>query len=964
MENAEIRKIYEGIENGLINNKALVDIDYVPSLLVNNPDNGVKVLTDIISELKKCVKFCFCVAFLTMGGYQQLFNTFNELKEKNVKGSLIVSQYQNFTDPQALKNLKDKFPNIDLRIVTEDLTKMHSKGYIFITNDNVKIIVGSSNLTAEALSVNEEWNVKLTSTKNGAYAIKVIEEYKKMYEKSTIVDDEYIKKYKEIYDNSKLNEIKKEILTTVIRPNKMQEEALQNLRFLRSTGQKKALCISATGTGKTILSALDVKAFKPKKFLFVVHREQIAKDAMKTYKRVIGNDINACILGGGNKEKADFVFATVQTLSKKEILSNFDPTEFDYIVFDEAHRIRSSSMETVFDHFKPKFILGMTATPERNDARDVYGLFDYNIACDIRLQDAMKADLICPFHYYAISDIKVNGSLIGDKPSFNDLISKERVEHIINQVEYYGFCGRKVKGLVFVSKIKEANRLSEEFNKRGFKTVALSGDTSQEEREKAISLLESDDKENYLDYIFTRDIFNEGVDIRSVNQIVMLRPTESAIIFVQQLGRGLRKNINKEYVVVLDFIGNYDNNFLIPIALSGDRSFNKDNLRRFISEGNKIIYGESTINFERIVEQNIYEKIDKSNLNSIKILKDAYFDLKHRIGRIPNYFDFEKYGSIEVFKYIEKFESYIDFLIKIEKDYSLRFNNTKLLYLKLLSKKYIECKRPFELELLNRLIIDEEVSLSLFKENMVQKYPKISFNQNTMENLINQFTGKFLVGTEAEQYKNVNIADFSQDKLTIKNDFKNLLKNIRFKDEINKIIEFGLHTYTKVYSDNYNNLSFTLYGKYTYDDVCRLLDWDKNEVPNNIGGYKYNKKTNTLPVFINYHKNENIADSINYDDHFVSRNVLSYISKNKRTLTSPDVLKFTNAKENNTKILLFVRKNKDDKENAKKFYFLGEMDLIFVPKEITMSSNDKAVNFIFLLDTPVREDLFDYIVNK
>lgn len=964
MENAEIRKIYEGIENGLINNKALVDIDYVPSLLVNNPDNGVKVLTDIISELKKCIKFCFCVAFLTMGGYQQLFNTFNELKEKNVKGTLIVSQYQNFTDPQALKNIKEKFPNIDLRIVTEDLTKMHSKGYIFITNDNVKIIVGSSNLTAEALSVNEEWNVKLTSTKNGAYAIKVLDEYKKMYDKSTIVDDEYIKKYKEIYDSLKLNELKREISPTVVRPNKMQEEALENLRFLRSTGQKKALCISATGTGKTILSALDVKAFKPRKFLFVVHREQIAKDALKTYKRFIGNDINACVLGGGNKEKADFVFAMVQTLSKDEILNNFDPTEFDYIVFDEVHRIGSPSMQKVFNYFKPKFILGMTATPERNDGFDVYDLFDYNIACDIRLQDAMKTDLICPFHYYAISDIKVDGSLINDKTSFNHLVSKERVEHIINQVEYYGFCGRKVKGLVFVSRVDEAKALSEEFNKRGFKTAALSGENSQEEREKAISLLESDDKENYLDYIFTRDIFNEGVDIRSINQIVMLRPTESAIIFVQQLGRGLRKNINKEYLVVLDFIGNYDNNFLIPIALSGDRSFNKDNLRRFISEGNKIIHGESTINFERIVEQNIYEKIDKSNLNTVKILKDAYFDLKHRIGKIPSYFDFEKYGSIEIFKFFDKFDSYIDFLIRFEKDYILRFNRTELVYLKLLSKKYIECKRPFELELLNRLIIDEEVSLSLFKDNMVQKYPKISFNQNTTENLINQFTGKFLVGTEAPQYKDVNIADFSQDKLTIKNEFKNLLKNIRFKDEINKIIEFGLHTYTKVYSHNYSNLSFKLYEKYTYDDVCRLLDWDKNEVPNNIGGYKYNKKTNTLPVFINYHKNENIADSINYDDHFVSRNVLSYISKNKRTLTSPDVLKFTNAKKNNTKILLFVRKNKDDKENAKKFYFLGEMDLIFVPKEITMSSGDKAVNFIFLLDTPVREDLFDYIVNK
>lgn len=959
------KRIFEGVEKGLIDSKYLANIDYVPRLLVNNPDEGEKVLTDIIKELKSCDEFFFCVAFLTMGGYQQLFNTFNELKQKNIRGKIIVSQYQNFTDPQALKNIIDKFFNIDLRIVTEDIIKMHSKGYIFKANEDVRIIVGSSNLTADALSVNKEWNVKLTSTNDGAYAIKVINEFNEMYNNSVKVDNSFIEEYQKIYNSKKLQQARIEIVPTTIRPNKMQQEALENLKIIRSNNQTKALCISSTGTGKTILAALDVKQFKPAKFLFVVHREQIAKDALKTFKRVLGDNINASILGGGNKEDADYIFAMVQTLSKDNILHYFDPQEFDYIVFDEVHHLGASSTSKVFNYFKPKFILGMTATPERNDDKcNIYEKFDYNIACDIRLQDAMKADLICPFHYYAISDFMANGQMIDDKTSFNNLVSEDRIQHIINQIQYYGYCGSKVKGLVFVSRVEEAKVLSEEFNKRGFKTKALSGGNSQEEREKAISLLESDDQYNYLDYIFTRDIFNEGIDIRCINQVVMLRPTESAIIFVQQLGRGLRKFINKEYLVVLDFIGNYDNNFLIPIALSGDRSYNKDNLRRFVSEGNKLIHGESTINFERIVEQNIFDKIDRSKLNTTKILKDSYLELKYKIGRIPKYFDFEKYGSIDAFKIFDKYDSYHDFLLNVEPNYNIRYNSLECLFLKFLSKKFIKCKRPFELELLLKLVNEKEIDMVKFEAFITKKYSNLVFNKNTLNNLINQFTGNYLVGSEAPQYKDVVFSRYVDYKLVINGIFAKMLLSPNFKAEICSIIEFGLYTYDNYYFDNYNKFSFSLYKKYSYEDVCRLLDWQKNEVANNIGGYKYDLTTNTLPIFINYHKDDSISDSIKYNDYFISRNILSWISKNKRYLNSPDVLNIANSNKNNTMILLFVRKNKNDKENSKEFYFLGEITPISEPKTVTMLSGDSAVNFEFLLESPVREDIYDYIVNK
>ncbi len=252
-------------------------------------------------------------------------------------------------------------------------------------------------------------------------------------------------------------------------------------------------------------------------------------------------------------------------------------------------------------------------------------MFDYNVAYEIRLQQAMKEEMICPFHYFGISELKIDGKVIGDKTEFSKLTSKERVRNIIEKIEYYGFSGDRVKGLIFCSRKEEAVALSTKFNEYGYRTCALLGIDNQIERESAIKRLEQDEYEGALDYIFTVDIFNEGVDIPGVNQVVMLRPTQSAIIFVQQLGRGLRKKENKEYVVVIDFIGNYDKNFLIPIALSGDQTYNKDTIRRFVTEGNRVIPGCSTVNFDAITRERIYASIDQANFNDSKLIKESYF---------------------------------------------------------------------------------------------------------------------------------------------------------------------------------------------------------------------------------------------------------------------------------------------------------------------------------------------------
>ena len=343
-----------------------------------------------------------------------------------------------------------------------------------------------------------------------------------------------------------------------------------------------------------------MRELNQEKVLFLVHREQIAKQAQKSFRKVLGSKVSYGIISGNQKEPdADYLFATVQTMSRDETLTNFSKHQFQTIIIDEVHRAGAASYQKIVEYFKPQLLLGMTATPERTDGFDIYSLFDHNIATEIRLQDAMEENLLCPFHYFGITELEVNGQVAHDLQNnetlslrdFQYLTGEARVKYILREADYYGYSGNRVKGIIFCSRKDLGRELSCKMNQMGKQTVFLSGEDSQFEREQAIRLLTSDDmpRNRQLDYILTVDIFNEGVDIPEINQVILLRPTESPIIFVQQLGRGLRKAVGKEFVVILDFIGAYTNNYMIPIALSGDRSYNKDNIRRYVQEGSRMI---------------------------------------------------------------------------------------------------------------------------------------------------------------------------------------------------------------------------------------------------------------------------------------------------------------------------------------------------------------------------------------
>ena len=965
--------ISSGLDTAFINSAINSNLAYRPEFVSNDYTQGKKVSVAIERELRHCDAFYISVAFITEGGLAPLKQVLAELRDKGIPGKILTTSYLTFTEPKALKTLAD-LSNVEVRVydsTDEGASGFHTKGYIFKEEEIYRFIVGSSNMTASAFSVNKEWNTKLVSTSDGELLKQMMTEFDALWnsEHTYAVEDfieDYEVRYKLIKEQKKnaAKEQTVDLQAYKLKPNKMQARFVNNFRNLLESNEHRGLLVSSCGSGKTYASAFALRETRQKKVLFLVHREQIAKQALKSYKRVFGSNRTYGLLSGTEKNfTQDYIFSTMQTMAKDEIMQKFSPDHFETIVVDEVHRAGANSYQKIMSYFKPNFYLGMTASPERMDGFDIFALFDHNIAYEIRLQQALEQNLLCPFHYYGITDLIIDGETINEKEDFNQLTCSARVDHILKQANYYGYNGDRVKGLIFVSRRDEGKELSRLFNERGLRTLFLSGDDSQEKRESAIERLEQDDYEGGLDYIFSVDIMNEGIDAPRVNQVIMLRPTQSPVIFVQQLGRGLRKADNKEYVVILDFIGNYTNNFMIPIALSGDRSYNKDSIRRYVSEGTRVIPGESTIHFDAISRERIYHSIDQARTNDVKLLRESFDNLRYRLGRIPTVLDFKEYGSIDVRKFFEKFGSYYAFLKKYySDDYSVCLNTHEELIIEFLSKKVTNMKRIHELLVLKHLINQNQRILAYMEKLLPEQY-KVTYSKVVEESVIRNLTNEFAKEEERKKYASCVLIKKVDEGYELHPEFRALLMHDPdFLKMVKELIEYGIETIEDKYAQPYKDTNFQLYQKYTYEDVCRLLNWKKNLNAQNIGGYFYDTTTKTLPVFINYDKTE---DAIAYEDRFVSQQNLIALSKHPRKVDSSDADHFykRTVEDRDNRIFLFVRKNKNDKE-AKEFYFLGEIFAKGSPIPIKMEkTKDDAFEINYTLDVPVRDDIYEYMTS-
>ena len=984
MSNTTLTQLQEGLTTAYIDGTAAANLAYKPAFVSNNPEEGKKVISVIEDELMKCDQFQISVAFITMGGITPLLQTLKELEKRQIPGQILTTNYLNFSEPRALKKLEE-LSNITLKMYDVDRADQgfHTKGYIFKKEEIYRIIIGSSNITSAALTKNKEWNTKIVSTEQGEIAQEIVKEFYQLWDsKYALFYDDFYENYKQKYEIiKKQRKIAKrdEIASTEkykLEPNSMQVGFITNLRRIVDAGENRALLISATGTGKTYASAFAMRELGFKRVLFLVHRSTLAKQALTSFRKVFEDKKSMGIVGAGYSDyDADYIFAMVETLHKEDNLRKFAPEEFDCIVLDEAHHSPANTYQKVMEYFKPKLFLGMTATPDKRDdgdaSKNVYELFHYQIAYEIRLQQAMEEDLLCPFHYFGISDISVvtdeqmKARNISEE-DFGKLTSDERVRHVIEQAKYYGYSGDRVKGLVFCSRNRECKELSAKFNALGYRTIALSGDNKDKEREKAFERLamneeDATDEMQPLDYIFSVDILNEGVDIVEVNQVIMLRPTQSPIVFIQQLGRGLRKAENKEYVVILDFIGNYNNNFMIPVALSGDRTYNADTIRKYVISGNNTIPGASTVHFDEIAKEKIFNSIDKIK-GMRSIIKESYISLKNRIGRTPLLFDFYEQGEIDPLVIIREYKTYWQFLEAMEKGkYFSKLTDHEKLILDYLSKTILSGVRPSELFLLQKLLTKKTFSV-----NEVQKELKRLLDYNITD-LEMRESVKILQGCftskdeEYQKYKTIEIMDYDEKQgVRCFASYANCLLDNEFNTQVKDIINVGLARYRDKYAHGkVEQTPFVLYEKYSRRDVSLLMNCGKDMSSTMYG---MSRIGDDVFIFITYHKEEaeegkNYAEGKpDYADAFEDNLIFKWDSQIGKDNSSPYMQKVLTAPRKH----LLVKKS--DAESS--FYYMGQFDIIESvdsQKEDNSGKMKPIAKVTMKMHHPVREDLLKYL---
>ena len=946
----------------------------------------------LVENLQECSEFKISVAFITYGGLQVLLPTLTELSDRNIPGEILTTTYQNMTTPAVLKRLSE-FSNIKLKIFVPPANTdgFHAKGYLFhksfTGDDKWTVIIGSSNITGNALKTNVEWNVlqnELTDKQKEpkSFSKSVLEEFE------TLWKSPWAKEYSENFLNSyckylerikadikvqKAEELFKYEQAQAIQPNAMQQEAIVKLDKLRKTGATKALAIAATGSGKTYMSVFDALQVEPQRLLFIVHREDILKKAKESFDTIcgaVGKNYSSGFFTGNQKEKnCTYLFATRDTMSRH--FAEFAQDDFDYIVIDEAHHASSESYQRILSYFTPDFLLGLTATPERSDNGDIYELFDNNVAVEIRLRQALEYNLICPFHYFGITDAEgIDYSKINAEPGTSKyteeiarmLMVSYRVDYIIEKMQFFGYDAAKPKVLGFCQTIKHAKYMSDEFNARGIPSIALSSEDNKsiDERIAITKRLEKDS--DPLQVIFTVDLFNEGIDIPSVNTILMLRPTDSSIIFIQQLGRGLRKLQNKEFVTVLDFIGNYNKSFLMAIALNGKQNFDRDSLKVEVQTDFADLPNGTYIHMDKITKEQILRQLENEKFMSMKYMKESYLSFKHVCGgRIPMLIDYLKHdGSVDPIRFSSfssSYKTYLEFVAHMESDthpelIQLLENKAFKQLLRLLTT-YTPAKRAEEFIIAELLLNSPNHNASVDEIcNTCEKYLD-KVHKETVIHACETLSGKYFDPGEIRQY---------QDSLFIYNDniisFNETVKiylNINHTacKWISDLIQYSLLRYQEEFgSKDYGFPFLKLYYEYSMRDVALLCNYHKIHSSFRGQGLLTSAKPDYF-IFVNLHKNSDIKESINYKDKYLSQSVFQWQSPNSTRQDSEVGKNIIYSYKRGINLHLFVRKFEKVENITQPFVYLGK-----VTPHSESAVGNKPITIQFALNNPIPDDMY------
>ena len=794
---------------------------------VTNSITGNKqyLINRLKTSIKNATTIDIIVSFLMESGVKLLLQDLKEALKRGVKIRILTGNYLKITQPQALYLLKSELKDqVDLRFYNNPNKSFHPKAYMFHNPIDSEIYIGSSNISRGALTSSIEWNYRfLKSTAPNDFKV-FYDTFEDLFNNhSLIITDEVLKDYSKqwtrpnIYKDIEKEESKEDNVINIFEPRGAQIEALYSLEKSREEGFDKGLVVAATGIGKTYLSAFD--SAKYNKILFVAHREEIIKQAAQSFKNVRNSDDIGFFYSNQKDTKNSFIFALVQTLGKEQYLNEeyFSKDYFDYIIVDEFHHAVSSNYKKIIDYFTPKFLLGLTATPERLDSKDVFALCDYNMVYEVRLKDAINKGWLVPFRYYGIYDETVNYEDIDykngkydDKQLEEALMLNKRGEVILNH--YLKYNSKRAIG--FCTSRHHAEYMAKVFNENNIPSAAVySGEKGEysEERNIALSKLTSGE----VKVIFSVDMFNEGLDVPAIDMVMFLRPTQSPTIFLQQLGRGLRKFKDKKYLNVLDFIGNYKKANLVPFLLSG-KEYSASECKKN-KQGDYEFPEECIVDFDfKIID--IFKKQAEREMKVKDKVKEQFEVVSQMLGYRPSrvelftYIDDEVYQNIRS-KAMNPFSNYLEYIKENDKlthDEEILYNSRGREFINMIettsmSKTY---KMPVLLAFYNYGDVKMEISEDDIYKSFYNFYRKGSnkvdmlkdkgtrefetWDKKKYVSLANNNPIKFLLKTHGEFFK-----EKEECLIALQDDLKYIINNEAFKKHMKDSIDFRVESYYK-----------------------------------------------------------------------------------------------------------------------------------------------------------------------
>jgi len=974
-----------------------------PALITNHGDRSQNFIKTLKFELNTADRADLMVSFIRWSGVQLLIPAFEETIKHGHSIRILTSTYQTITEPKALRFLLG-MRGVEVRLYDSAHESFHTKAYLFARDSGLNtVVIGSSNLSAAALQSGYEWNVKLPDVASFPIYQRAFELFNQMWADpeavpmTSAIVDEYetfyrgtksatkgtarfpLSKYVQqaavghqaasIHSGSiKAGSIGMIVSKSPVDPNPMQQRALAALKQTRVNGHRKGVVIAATGTGKTYLSALDVKGFGAPTILFIAHREELLDKAKATFGQVFGSDAGCGKLTGTDKDwTKPFLFSTIQTLHRDEHLTRFPPDHFEYIVVDEFHHADARTYRKVLDYFQPRFLLGLTATPERMDGGNILDLCDNNVVHEIRLREALKEKLLAPFHFFGLHDSTVDYDQVSQQSGLLDeqelstvLKTPERVDYIVKMMEKFGHDGEQMIALGFCATVDHAQYMADEFNRRGLSAECLSGSDPSHVRQAAIERLEGAD--HPLQVIFTVNIFNEGIDIPSVNLLLFLRPTESVTVFIQQLGRGLRRTDAKQYVTVLDFIGNYRKSFVVPLALAGQvnhLSFDRDSLRVAVETEFGDLPAGCYVDLAEVARQQILERIEGVRMDAGQMLRDLYMQFKRHLGRDPELEDFlysEEAPGLVFF--IKKYKSWVQTKQRmIDKALMQEFDNRLLgspLHVGLTQRleQMLPIKWPYEfviLDLAMRLTSGAVTVAAVVAEleRRFQICTDLASHGAIVERAMKRLS-------EAPSARALVFGLCVNGGFTLSQHIRDGWNEPWVRGYLQQRLEYGLTDFRRSYRPEMffqHQHGVLLYQNYTRGEL-KFLFQDPTAKLWQAGSERIGKD---YLLFVTLKKGDEVATHLKFRDYFIDQNTFHWQSQNQTAHHSTVGKDYVHHLARGLKVHLFVRKFAEMHNVVLPFMYVGEVTYV-------SSHDDSPMTVIWRLKQPVPDDHFtDFI---